>query len=150
MNIEKEMSKFDIFESLLRKHGYENSFRAAEEYASQQTAVLQRNWEHEIKNSMELKASVDNISENFANLQIEYGKKCSELNELKDENERIQNDSFGFIIRGYYNRILMNNPTIEEIIGWLESDLQEVRKEDVLHMAKEILKQTLNPDNNDK
>lgn len=35
-----------------------------------------------------LKNTVDNISENFANLQVEYGDKCSELNELKKQNDK--------------------------------------------------------------
>lgn len=76
MNTEKNMSNFEIFESLLRKHGYENSFRAAEEYASQQNKEL--------------------ITENLTYISLlddatkEISKRDKQIEELKAENERLK------------------------------------------------------------
>lgn len=48
------------------------------------------------------------------------------------------------LIQGYYNRIHLQNPTIDEIMEWLQSDLLHVTKEDLVIDAKAILNQSLN------
>tara|TARA_R110000787_G_scaffold279312_1_gene389392 strand:- start:194 stop:496 length:303 start_codon:yes stop_codon:yes gene_type:complete len=43
------------------------------------------------------------------------------------------------IIQGYYNRIVMQQPDLETIIGWLESDLQTIRMDNILLDAEKII-----------
>lgn len=86
--------------------------------------------------------------EDLRPLKIKYLAIVMENAGLKRDNEKIQNESFGFIIRGYYNRIIMNKPDMETVIKWLESDLQEIKQEDLLIMAKEILNTYNNESNN--
>lgn len=43
------------------------------------------------------------------------------------------------IIQGYYNRIAIQNPSIETIIEWLESDLEYLKMEDAVEGTKDII-----------
>lgn len=47
------------------------------------------------------------------------------------------------IIQGYYNRIVMHQPSIETILKWLEDDLQTIRMDDVLLNAENIINKDL-------
>lgn len=47
------------------------------------------------------------------------------------------------LIQGYYNRIHLQKPTIDEIMEWLQSDLLHVTQEDLLIDANAILNQGL-------
>ena len=43
------------------------------------------------------------------------------------------------IIQGYYNRIVMQQPDLDTIIGWLESDLKTIRMDNTLIEAEKII-----------
>ena len=43
------------------------------------------------------------------------------------------------IIQGYYIRISKERPSIEEILNWLEDDLQEIRMDDLVNEAESII-----------
>ena len=43
------------------------------------------------------------------------------------------------IIQGYYTRIVMQQPSLETIIKWLESDLQTIKMNNTLLNANKII-----------
>lgn len=44
------------------------------------------------------------------------------------------------VVQGYYNRIIMQTPTIEQILIWLEKDIEYLRMEGLNIEAGEIIK----------
>lgn len=43
------------------------------------------------------------------------------------------------IVQGYYNRICTQNPNLETILQWLESDLEYLSQEDAVEGVKDMI-----------